>query len=1074
MLATICGRTPVRLVSSVLLPLVLAATFAGAASDSALAFTQNPATVFINEIHYDNTGTDSGEAIEIAGPAGTDLSGWRIVRYNGFDPAAATVYSSPAATEILSGSIPDLGGTGYGVIVINCPSNGLQNGANDGIALVNAANQVVQFLSYEGPITAAGGPAAGLTSTDIGASQSGTEPVGSSIQLQGSGGSYQDFSWVETEGSNSFGAINAGQTLVSTASDTAPAVSTVSPANGATDAAIDGNIIVTFSESVTAGTGAFTLNCTTSGSVALAVGGGPTSFTLDPQGNLAAGESCTVTVAAVQVSDADAVDPPDRPAADFVSSFSTAAPTGPTITRIHAIQGPGNSVTGAGPFTVEAIVIGDFQAQGSGQLRGFFIQEEDGDADANPATSEGIFVFCNTCPVAVNVGDRVRVTGPAGEFFGMSQLRPSPTDPTSVQVLSSGNPLPSPATPILPVPGVPTGDADAARAAINAYFEQFEGMLVRFDTELAVAEYFELTRYGQLVLAAGGRPRQFTDLGTPSVSGFTDHQIDFAARSIILDDTNNVQNDAITGGDKPYFWPRPGLSSTNFVRGGDTISNLTGVLHWSFAGQTGTDAWRIRPVEPAFSYGFNRVNERPAQPTPAGNLKVAAYNVLNYFLTVDTSSSSSTGNCGPTQSVDCRGADSPAELTRQREKLTQALLGLNSDVIGLIELENTPGVDPVLAIANDLNTVVGAGTYASIGTGAVGSDAIRVGLVYRPAAVTPVGSFAILSSSVDPEFDSSRSRPALAQTFRENRSGAIFTVVVNHFKSKGDSGLGGSSGICTTQGPGADANCDKGDGQSFWNDSRTRAAGALARWLATDPTGSGDPDFLIIGDLNSYRKEDPITALETAGYVDLIDTRLGASAYSFLFGGQLGYLDHALASPSLAEQVVDVSEWHINADEIPLFDYSDTIQDAGESSFERKSTALPLYESNAFRTSDHDPVIVGLNLTPPLYRARQVEARVWIERNISEAGLGDFDGNPVDGWALVGRTNGAGNNGELRGFFVEADVPYAVVFNLSRNKGDRCILITPRSLEVVRKGQTRMVETVTDPYVNPRFGCAAP
>ncbi|MDV7397394.1 hypothetical protein RZS08_38690, partial [Arthrospira platensis SPKY1] len=135
------------------------------------------------------------------------------------------------------------------------------------------------------------------------------------------------------------------------------------------------------------------------------------------------------------------------------------------------------------------------------------------------------------------------------------------------QVLSSENPLPTPAAVELPVPGVPEGDLAAARAAINAYFEQFEGMLVTFPDTLTVAEYFELARYGQVLLAAGGRPRQFTDQNLPDASGFIDHQIDFARRTIILDDDNNVQNAAITGGDKPYFWPRPGLSVDNFFRG---------------------------------------------------------------------------------------------------------------------------------------------------------------------------------------------------------------------------------------------------------------------------------------------------------------------------------------------------------------------------------------------------------------------------------------------------------------------------------------------------------------------------
>lgn len=120
--------------------------------------------------------------------------------------------------------------------------------------------------------------------------------------------------------------------------------------------------------------------------------------------------------------------------------------------------------------------------------------------------------------------------------------------------------------------------------------------------------------------------------------------------------------------------------------------------------------------------------------------------------------------------------------------------------------------------------------------------------------------------------------------------------------------------------------------------------------------------MLIIGDLNSYAKEDPIVTLRNAGYSDLVAAFGGSSAYSYVFDGQLGYLDHALANPTLTPQVTGVAAWHINADEVPLFDYNDEIRDAGEASFEAESDARPLYHADAFRTSDHDPVIIGLDL----------------------------------------------------------------------------------------------------------------
>ncbi len=640
-------------------------------------------------------------------------------------------------------------------------------------------------------------------------------------------------------------------------------------------------------------------------------------------------------------------------------------------TFIHEIQGSGDTAT-PGTFTVEAIVTGDYQgATGvdDWKLDGFFIQEEDRDKDSSAATSEGIFVYCGACPVDVVVGDKVRVTGTSGEYFGMSQL--SATSAGAITVVSSGNPLPAAAAITLPVPGVTGPDLATAQAQVNAYFEPFEGMLVTVGETLSVTEYFELFRYGQLVLAQGGRFRQFTDANAPSAPGYTAHLIDKLRRTIILDDDSNQQNHALMEDpDIPVFHPIPGFSTTNYVRGGDTITNLTGVLHWSWAGASGTDAWRIRPVmdagnNPVFGYAFTPANPRPSVPGVGGNVTVASFNVLNYFTTLNTGGTP----CGPTGGQACRGANSAAELQRQRDKLVAALCAMNADVYGLMELENpNPANDPEPGdgiadyVLKDLVTAMNATgsacpdkTYTFTDGTAAGVDAIRVGIIYKASAVTPVGVPAALTAAAftDPNgTGSQRNRPALAQTFQDT-AGERFTVVVNHFKSKGS---------CPSSGPDA----DQGDGQGCWNDTRQKAAAYLVNtWLPGDPTGSGDPDFLIIGDLNSYRNEDPITAIKAAGYTDLLHTFLGAPAYGYVFDGQLGYLDHALANFILADQVAGVAEWHINADEVNLLDYNDTVQDPGEATFEAKPTATTLYEPNQYRTSDHDPVLIGLALAAP-------------------------------------------------------------------------------------------------------------
>jgi len=156
--------------------------------------------IFISEIHYDNAGADTGEAVEIAGPAGSDLSAWQLVLYNG---SGGLVYNTTA----LSGIIPNQQ-SGFGTLFY--PVVGIQNGVPDGLALIDAGSAVVQFLSYEGSFIAGDGPAIGMTSTSIGVLESSATPIGHSLQLGGSGAVYADFSW-QVAGPETFGSVNANQ-----------------------------------------------------------------------------------------------------------------------------------------------------------------------------------------------------------------------------------------------------------------------------------------------------------------------------------------------------------------------------------------------------------------------------------------------------------------------------------------------------------------------------------------------------------------------------------------------------------------------------------------------------------------------------------------------------------------------------------------------------------------------------------------------------------------------------------------------------------------------------------------------
>jgi uncharacterized protein len=612
-----------------------------------------------------------------------------------------------------------------------------------------------------------------------------------------------------------------------------------------------------------------------------------------------------------------------------------ANPCADPFTPIYQIQGSGSSAATTGDLTTQGIVVGDFE--GAAAASGFYIQDPTG--DGNTGTSDGIFVFTGSNASAVNAGDNVRVTGYARERFTQTTINGSNADAAAVPasgivICSTGNQLPAATQVTLPVTAI--GD-----------FEKFEGMYVKFTQALVIAEYFNYDRFGEIVLAqplpGETRPFSGTAVDTPGAAANARTAANLLSR-ITLDDVQSAQNPATLR--HPNGDP---FSLTNYFRGGDTVTDAIGILGFDFS------LYRILPTGPAT---YTRINDRPAAPSdPGGRIRVAAQNTLNFFLTLDTTASDTGGGpCGGNANLDCRGADAdqPNEFTRQRDKLLATLAGLDADVIGLNELENTPGVDPLgdptKGLVAGLNAVYGAGTYDYLDTGVIGTDAIRVGLVYRPGVVTPVGDFQILNSTVDPRFIDTKSRPVLAQTFEENSTGERFTVAVNHLKSKGSA--------CTDVG-----DPDAFDGQGNCNGTRTNAAKALVDWLATDPTGSGDPDFLIIGDLNSYAMEDPITAVkagpdDTLGtsddYTNLVNAYLGTYAYSYTFDGQAGYLDHALSSAHMTAQVTGVAEWHINSDEADVLDY--------DTSF-KPPTQDALYEAAAYRSSDHDGVIVGLNLS---------------------------------------------------------------------------------------------------------------
>jgi predicted extracellular nuclease len=594
---------------------------------------------------------------------------------------------------------------------------------------------------------------------------------------------------------------------------------------------------------------------------------------------------------------------------------SIAPPSGALL--ISEVQGSGpSSPLVEQNVTVTGVVTGDFQDNDSdtaSNLGGFYIQDESPDADV--ATSDGVFVFDGNSPATgVSVGDRVTVTGIVKEYFGETQI-----DAAAISLLGSGS---ISATEL----SLPTaGSTSNSNGDLIADLERYEGMLVRFTQTLSISNLRNLERFGSVGLSAGGRLYQFTNSNAPDVDGYAAHKDLTARRSIELDDGQRSANPS----DIRYLLA--GNIADYSIRAGDTIAGIKGNLRYSRgSGGSGDETWRLMPtIEPR----FESVNPRPGRPVTGGNIKVASFNVLNFFSTVDSGQSV----CGPQGTDNCRGADSDQELERQLAKTVSALALMDADVVGLMELENNSNAS-LQMIVDALNTRIGSNEYAYLDTGTIHSDAIKTGFIYKSSTIALVGSFEILDRSIDSRFNDGRNRPALAQSFELISNGAVLTVVVNHLKSKGSS--------CETDG---DANLS--DGQGNCNQTRTNAAIAIAEWIETDPTASNDPDHLIIGDLNAYSQEDPLTALKNAGFTNLPESQ--GSPYSFVFDGQAGALDHAVASASLAQQVVETIEWHINADEPQLLDYN----------LENGRNPALFDADSPYRASDHDPVIIAIDLS---------------------------------------------------------------------------------------------------------------
>ncbi|HWL32843.1 MAG TPA: ExeM/NucH family extracellular endonuclease [Gaiellaceae bacterium] len=905
--------------------------------------------VVINEVDYDQPGTDTAEFLELKNTAAVavNLDPYSVELVNGSGGAVYATFDLPAVS---------LAGGDYFVIcadtatTANCDlnvtpdSNLIQNGAPDGLRLV-LAGTTVDALSYEGNTAGATeGSGVGLEDlADEGLSRcpdgndTDANNVDFSLRAITPGGTNVcagpkvvinevDYDQVGTDGAEYLELKNTSTAAVNL---DPYVVELVNGSGGVVYGTFDlpafslagGDYFVICANAATVANCDLDVDPNTdriqNGSpdgIRLLLAGA-TVDALSYEGDTAGSTEGTGTAAADSNSEAgiglsrcaDGVDT-DNNNADFAIKAITPGTTnaceppppdpvgncGEPATRIHVVQGSGPATLFANTqVTIEGVVVAD--VQGAGQFDGYYVQEEAADADTDPQTSEGIFVFSGVGVDNVSLGEIVRVRGTAGESFALTQL-------SSVSAPVKCGTGSVPATSVtLPV------------ATVDDH-ESFEGMLVSYAQTLTATEVFNLGRFGEVSLSGAGRLYNTTAVALPGAPAQAVAAQNARSR-IILDDASNTQNN------DPTRYPQGGLSATNTLRVGDTLNGLDGVMDFRFGN------YRIQPVGAVDFIGTNM--RTPAPGDVGGNLKVASFNVLNYFNDF---------GCGDR----CRGAENQFEFDRQEAKIVSALKAIDGDIVGLMEIENDGGPGNSLAeLVAALNAATAPGTYAYIDTGVIGTDAIKVALIYQPAAVAPVGDWDILTTADDPRFIDTRNRPTLAQTFRHVSSGQVITVAVNHLKSKG-SACGGAP----------DDQPDTGGGNC--NGTRTAAAAALADWLVGDPTGSGDPDFLIIGDLNSYTFETPIQELEAGGFTNLVKQFNGLTAYSYVFNGESGYLDHALGTASIASQVTGVTEWHINPDEPTVLDYNTNFKSAGHVS--------TLYDPGPYRSSDHDPVIIGLQM----------------------------------------------------------------------------------------------------------------
>ena len=551
---------------------------------------------------------------------------------------------------------------------------------------------------------------------------------------------------------------------------------------------------------------------------------------------------------------------------------------------IAQVQGKGD----ISPLLGQSVrVRGVVSANFVGGLNGFFLQSEI--PDRHRATSDAIFVqHDRSQEPRIRLGELVEITGVVAELGDVASSLTA-LEPIAMNSIGQA-PLPNPVL------------LSTAPVRVESW-ESLEGMRVAIQSPLTISGTHNLRRFGELVVSFDGRLFVPTDIVEPGVEARRLAK-ENERRRIIIDDARNAQNP------KKIWYLPTAIDAENPYRTGTVIEQVQGIIDQRHG------YYRLQLTDAPGK--FTQAERPSAPPRTPSTLRLMSLNLLNLF------NGDGRGGGFPTE----RGAADAQEYQRQLDKHVEVVSLLDPDIMAVQEIEND--YDQESSAQDDLLAALNKGVRGNVWTGLSvpskpGNDSIAVAMIFRKDRVSTQGNAGLLLGGV---FDG-KSRPPIAQSFR-SKKGVVFTVAANHFKSKGS--------CADAQGP----DQDKNDGQSCFNASRLESAQRLSEWLASDPTRSGSDLRIIMGDLNAYAMEDPLQWLKQHGWRDAFSVT--SDVYSYVFNAEAGRLDHVLLSHSAHKYLVGAYKWHINADELSDFEYSNSTQ------------------PGPWRSSDHDPLVVDLQL----------------------------------------------------------------------------------------------------------------